>query len=100
MATPPAPLIKQELNIDGLPVVDESGEEMEDVRMREDSQSDRISNQGSVEMHQVVTPCPVICQTFTPNFLNTPHAMPFLVNYSFDLFEQRENTDNQFLRYE
>lgn len=44
-----------------------------------------------VEIHQVVTPCPIIYQNFTPNFLNTPHAMPFFMNYSFGNFEKDEN---------
>ena len=43
------------------------------------------------DMQQVVTPCPIIYQTFTPTFLNTPNSLTFLMNYSFDQFEKNQN---------
>lgn len=58
---------------------------------------DRInpSNYKDIDLQQVMTPCPIIYQTFTPTFLNTPHALPYLC--SFGKFDNDKN-DNLFLK--
>ena len=87
------------MNLDGLVVNDQASEK--EMKGPEAERGTGMAGREEIEMHQVVTPCPVICQTFTPNFLNTPQGMPmFFNNYNFDMFDQREKSNNLFVRNE
>ena len=62
-----------------------------EFEIKEQEIFDRI-NPSNFDFQQVVTPCPILYQNFTPTFLNTPHAMPsFLCNFG------NNKNDNLFL---
>jgi len=62
-----------------------------EFEIKEQEIFDRI-NPSNFDFQQVVTPCPILYQSFTPTFLNTPHAMPFLCNFG------NNKNDNLFLK--
>lgn len=79
------------LDLDGLPVID--GDNLDDLEEDFEGKEgmDRLnsSNYKDFELQQVITPCPIIYQSFTPTFLNTPHPLPFLC--SFGKFQKNDS---------
>jgi hypothetical protein len=62
-----------------------------EFEVKEPERRERINSSAfrEYDFQQVVTPCPIICQNFTPTFLNTPHAMSYMC--SFGKFDKNDN---------
>lgn len=79
-----------------MPIIEEENEHLDfEFDVKEQEIMDRINptNYKDYDFQQVVTPCPIIYQSFTPTFLNTPHPLPFLCS-----FGKFDKDDNLFLK--
>lgn len=82
-------MAKPSLEVDGLPIHSDGS----NSRLSEENEEeDEYIVEGFAEFqHQPSTPNHFIMHPLTPNFLNTPNSLTFLMNYSFDHYEQQQN---------